>query len=219
MDAALIQTKIYQGRGKAALRIGLACNVFRPVEAADPLTNQVTTLLAAFNVRDPGYLKADNFGTSVWYADYDGTFTQAGDYLVRQSDGAIWYVAEQAQLLPIVMVSCDRKLYVKRPAAVASQTVGVLPYQGLQPSSEVNALGTPGTPWPCSILLGGRALNATPLPAAVKEGGWRILLPPSVPITLLAADILTDDLGRRFIIESAELGQMGWRINANEAHD
>lgn len=219
MDAATIQQKIYKGRGKAALRIGLACNVFRPIHAANPIDNQIATLLAAFNTRDPKYAKADDFGKSAWYADYDGTQTQAGDYLVRQFDGATWYVSQQAQLLPIAMVQCERKAYVERPSAIPTQTVGVVPYQGQQPSSVTAALGTAQTPWPCSILLGGRALNAVPLPMSTKEGGWRICLPGSVPITLMSSDVVTDDLGRRFVVESAELTDLGWRLNANEAHD
>lgn len=223
MDAALIQQKIYKGRGKAALRIGLACNVFRPIHAATPLDNQITTLLAAFNVRDATYTKADDFGKAAWYADYDGTQTQAGDYLVRQFDNATWYVSQQAQLLPIALVQCERKIYLTRPPADAPGVVGALPYSGVVACGgdpDMNAaLGTAETPWPCSILLGGRALNALPLPTSVKEGGWRIYLPPSVPIVIEASDTLIDDLGRRYIVESAELTDLGWRINANEAHD
>jgi hypothetical protein len=29
---------------------------------------------------------------------------------------------------------------------------------------------------------------------------------------------VTDDLGRRYVIDGAELTDLGWRINANELH-
>lgn len=223
MNAAKIHAKIYFGRGKAAQHLGLPCNVYRPVIASDPLSNWITTLKAAFNTGDSAYKKPDKFGTAIWYADYDGTQTRAGDYLVRQSDGNIWYVAQQAQLLPIVMIQCERKLYLTRPPADASTAVGAQPYSGVESCGNdpnMNALlGTAQTPWPASILLGGRALNALPLPTSVKEGGWRICLPSSVPIIIQSSDTMLDDLGRRFIVESAELTDLGWRINANEAHD
>lgn len=217
MDGATLQAKIYAGRAKAAAKIGLSCNVFRPALAVNPMTNRVATLPVAFNARDLAYKAPSEYGQALWYADMDGTQTQPGDYLVRVSDGAIWFVAAQQQLLPIVTVECPRKLYCVRQEAVTA--VGAVGYGGLQPANDVDALGNAQTPWPCSILTGGRALTGPPLPADVKQGGWRILLPPSVPITLAPSDILVDDLGRRFIIESAELSELGWRINANEAHD
>ena len=45
-----------------------------------------------------------------------------------------------------------------------------------------------------------------------------MMLPPSVPITIQAGDIVIDDLGRRYAIEGAELTDMGYRITTNEVH-
>jgi hypothetical protein len=85
MDAARIHAKIYAGRGKAALRLGLLYDVMRPVIAADPFTQKVARLNAAFNNTDNKYLKANHPGDPLWYGDLDGRQTLAGDYLVGRT--------------------------------------------------------------------------------------------------------------------------------------
>lgn len=214
MDGNTIQQRIYAGRGKAALRIGLPCRVFRPKSAALPLANLLTTLYAAFNAGDSTYLKPNKYGNPIWFADLDGRYTRPGDYLVRVSDGGIWFIAAQEQLVPIVAVECNRSVKITR--AADNQACGVGEYSSL--ASDVDYLGTDDTRWPASILLGGRALSANGLPADVKQSGWRILLPPSVPVTIGAGDIAIDDLDRRYAIESAEVTDMGWRLTVNEVH-
>jgi hypothetical protein len=214
MDGATIQARVYAGRGKAAQRIGLPCDVFRPINSTAPLTNKVARLNAAFNAADPKYLKPNLYNKPVWFADLDGRLTQPGDYLVRASDGATWFIADQQQLFPIVAISCNAQVAVRRQAT--STTFGAGPYSGIVNPAYV--LGTIDTLWPASILIGGRALAAAGLPADVKESGWRILLPPSVPITIEAGDRLDDDRDRSFWVESAELTDLGWRLTVNEAH-
>lgn len=224
MDGATIQARIYAGRAKAAQRIGLSCGQFRPLAPAAPLGNQVGTLLAAFNAGDSKYLVPNLPGDAIWYGDFDGRLTQPGDYLVRQADGSTWYVAAQQQLLPIVCIECNRSVTVLRGGA-ASQPVGLLGYNAespCDPGSMQTLLGTagsPGTFWPASILLGGRSQSSeTKLPSSSRQAGWRILLPPSVPVMLQAGDIAVDDLGRRYLFDAAEATDFGWRINAQEVH-
>lgn len=214
MDAATIQAKIYAGRGKAALRIGFPCKVFRPVAVESPLTNQVTIVRAAFNAADNQYGKPNLYGKPVWFADFDGRLTQPGDYLVRDSDSTTFFIAAQQPLLPIVCVECPRSLFVSRQSSGQSQ--GVSGYGGL--TDLTDALGNADTPWPASILMGGRVQPSPGLPAGVREAAWSILLPSSVPITILASDIITDDLGRRFAVESAESTDLGWRMLCAEVH-
>lgn len=216
MDAATIQAKIYAGRAKAAQRIGLDCNQFRPLAANAPIGNQVGTLKAAFNSGDNTYLAPNLPGDAIWYGDFDGRLTQPGDYLMRVADGQAYYIAAQQQLLPIVCVECNRTLKITRQQA--QSTVGAVGYGGNVPSQEVDVLGATGAFWPASILFGGKSQQSVGLPAGVKNTGWRILLPPSVPITIKAGDIATDDLGRRYAVDGAELTDFGWRINAQEVH-
>lgn len=214
MDGATLQDRIYRGRGRVATYIGLPCNVYRPTDAAVPLGNPIAQINVALNAADANYLKANLYGKPVWYADCDGRQTRPGDYLVRVTDNRVWFIAAQQQLLPIVAIDCNATVRVQRQPA--STTFGASPYSGLV--APVDVLGTEATPWPASILLGGRALPAVGLPADVKESGWRILLPPSVPITIKAGDLMTDDKARRFAVESAERSDLGWRLTVNEAH-
>ncbi len=213
MDAQTIEKRIYAGRGKAAQRIGRSCTVYRPIDALAPLGNSVRRTFAAFNAADPTYSKPNPYGKPVWFADLDGRYTQAGDYLVR-NDGATWFIAAQQSMLPIIAVECDRQVKVSRQAALTA--VGAIGYGGIIAPSDI--LGTTGALWPASILVANRPLPMTDLPADVKQGGSTILLPPSVPVTLLAADLITDDLGRRYAIESAEVTDLGYRITAHEVH-
>lgn len=217
MDAATINAKIYAGRGKAALRLGYDCNLFRPTTAANPFSNGIrTTLKAAFNAGDNSYRSPNLYGDAVWYGDFDARVTLPGDYLVRILDGQIYYVGQMQSLLPIICIDCTRSLRITRQAAATQ--FGDIGYSAMQPSGNVDVLGTPATLWPASILIGPRSQVSIGLPADVKQAGWRILLPLSVPITIRQDDIMTDDLGRRYAVEVAELTDLGWRINANEMH-
>lgn len=216
MDGATIQARIYAGRGKAAKRIGLTCQQYRPQSAAAPLANPLAQILVAFNSGDNTYAKPNVSNDPVWYADFDGRLTQTGDYLVRALDGATWFISAQQQLLPIVCVECNRSVKVTRQQAVTA--VGAVGYGGMLPATSEDVLGGDDNLWPASILIGGRKEQAANLPAGVKNSGWRILMPPSVPIVLKAGDLVTDDHGRRFMVDAAELTDQGWRMNANEAH-
>lgn len=214
VDGARLHGLIYRGRGKASQHIGLPCNIFRPLNAISPLSNQIGTVPVAFNSGDLKYLRANEYNDPIWYADYDGTKTQPGDYLVRVSDGKIWFVAAQQQLLPVMATDCNGFISIRRQPAAGS--FGAEPYSGIVDPAFV--LGTPAARWPASILIGTRALAAVGLPADVKESGWKILLPVSVPITIQAGDRLDDDLGRIFWVESAEMTDLGWRLVTNEGH-
>jgi hypothetical protein len=220
MDAATIQAKIFAGRAKAALRIGYDCQVFRPTSVtAAPLASPVTTLRAAFNAADGTYKGPSLYGKPVWFGDLDGSQVRPGDYLVRTLDGATFFVAAMQPLLPIVLIDCPRTLRVTRQQAQTA--VGAVSYGGLQVASEAPVLGLASdhlTYWPASILMGKSAGDSLNLPGSAATAGWRVLLPPSVPVVVMAGDTLTDDLGRRFMVNAAELTDLGWRINAGELH-
>jgi hypothetical protein len=204
---------IWRGRGKAARHIGLPCQVFRPQNSTAPLTNQVTALDIALNAADQKYLKPNLYGKPVWFADMDARHTQPGDYLVRDDD-KIWYIAAQQQLLPVVAIECNRRIRIVRDPPQTA--VGELPYSGI--IDPVNVLGTEDSLWPCSILQGGKPLPAAGLPSDVKDAGWKILLPISVPLRIQSADLIEDDTGRGFAVGSAELTDLGWRLEVNETH-
>lgn len=213
MDGIALSALIYKGRGKAAAHIGLPCNIFRPLTATAPLTNLIATLPAAFNSGDTTYLRANEFNDPIWYADYDGTQTQPGDYLVRVMDGKIWFVSAQQQILPTMVVDCNRVVNVLRPQQQTG--VGAQGYGG-----DTVGLETPLiTGFPASILVGPKSdKSIVNLPGDVRNPSWAVLL-PSLPgnIYLRNEDVITDDQSRRYVISSAELSDLGWRIMAVQA--
>lgn len=221
MDAATLQNRIYKGYGKAALRLGLAYSIYRPANASDPLATVLQTLPASFNAEDFGYKKPNKYGTPTWYAILDGSVTKPGDYL--QGAGGTFFIAAQQLNLPILVVECNRTLCMKRQTAPAG--VGAVGYGGATVAASTDVLGQTNADgslqkgWPASVLLKGKAdTTGTDIPSATKNVGWFILLPPSVPITLQAGDILVDDLGRRYGVQGAELTDLGWRLMAREDH-
>jgi hypothetical protein len=220
MDALTLQSRINRGYGKAAVRLGQLNDVCRPTGPANPLVSKVFSLLASFNAEDWKYIKPNKYGKSTWYGLFDRTLTQQGDYLVGPQ--GIFFIAEQQLHLSTLCVECNRKVALLRQTAPVNPT-GAQPYGGVCITEETAALGTVTAGvvtygWPASILLLGRADNQSVLPMAVKNAGFQILLPASVPVVIHASDVLLDDLGRRYIIEGAELTDAGWRMNAKEAH-
>lgn len=221
MDAATIQNRLYKGYGKAALRLGMVHNQYRPAGAVDPLATVRGTLYASFNAEDFGYKRPNKYGAPTWYGVLDGSLTQPGDYLTGPERTV--FIAAQQLHLPVLVVDCNRTICLIRPAAPVS--VGDVGYSGEVADTDVTVLGQRAPDgsiakgWPASILSKGRdEPTGTGLPATTKNAGWQILLPPSVPITIQATDILIDDLNRRYAVRSAELTDLGWRIQAVEEH-
>ncbi|MGO4151502.1 hypothetical protein [Cupriavidus sp. YAF13] len=215
MDAAKLQDRIYAGYAKAAKRIGYVYDVYRPASAADPLTAKVASLNASFSAQEWSYTRPNLPDKPYWYCLLDGRQTQVGDYVVRGP--AAHFIAGMQPELPILTVECNGKVWLARPAA--SDAVGDVGYSGSCGHVDTPVLGTPGGPgWPASILFGGRTRRYEPLPASADEHGFQVLLPSSIPVALRAADTLTDDLGRRFLVVGAERTDQLWRIDVTEVH-
>ena len=216
MDGETLNQRIYAGRARAAAHIGVECQLYRPIGNDAPLANLLRTLKVSFNAADPKYMKPNLYGKAVWFADLDARFTQPGDYVIRSSDDATWFIAAQQPLLPIVCIECNRKIALQRPAKI--DAVGVVGYGGEYPENQEVKFGQAENLWPASVLIGRRTQAATSLPATVKEAVWEILLPSTIWGTIRAADILLDDRKHRYAVQAAELTDLGWRIQAEEAH-
>lgn len=215
MDGPTIQARVYAGYAKAAQVIGLSYNLYRPLAANAPLSNLVGTLKCALDSTPSYNFKQPNeYGDPTWFALINDATTQTGDYI--SNAGGTYFIAGKQFLLPVIVVECNRMAKVTREIAVTA--VGAVGYSGNQPAQEVDVLGAGGNLWPVSIQLGGNSRERTSLPAGVQNTGWRILMPPSVPINILAGDLVTDDLGKRYVIEGVELTDLGYRINAQEVH-
>lgn len=213
MDAATLQARIYAGYDKAAKRIGFMTDQYRASSASNPLAagNKLRSFNASFNAEDMKYGKPNKYGHPVWWGLFDGRLTQVGDYLKNSHDGT-YFIAAQQTNLPIICVSCNVTVDVKRPQQQAS--VGALPYGGNTLAVETPLM----TGWPCSILQGSKGEKSDMiLPGDTKTPWWTVLLPKYDAVILRAGDIITDNNARRFVISGAELTDLGWRLTASQA--
>lgn len=222
MDGPTIQARVYAGYARAAARIGLLYDQFRPITAQAPLGNKIQSLLAAFDsTPDYKFKKPNDFGDPTWYALINDATVMPGDYLV--GNGQTFFIAGKQFLLPVQAVECNRSVVLIRPAAPSSST-GAQGYggnciaEGSPALGTLNPDGSIATGWPCSILFGGKQSHGTELPMSVSNAGFQILLPPSLPLVVNASDVFLDDFGRRYIAEACEKSDLGWRINAKEVH-
>ena len=212
MDSVLLQQKIYGGYAQAASRIGPLCTLYRPASAANPLAsaNIVASLPASFNAEDMAYRKPSGYGEALRYCLIDGTQTQAGDYLV--GGGNTWFIAAQQLALPILAVACNRVLNLSRPQQLSG--AGTAGYGGETAAGETVLMSG----WPASVLQGGKGERSeAALPGDVRNPWWQILLPQWAGVTLRSGDIVSDDISRRYVISSAELSGLGWRLTAVQA--
>ena len=219
MDGATLQSKVYSGYAKAAKRIGLAHDVYRPADPLNPLAAaaKIATLPAHFRV-DDRFARPNVYGKALWLAYVDGSQLQVGDYLVRAGlfgpvpAGKTLFVAAMQALLPILCVECNRVVSIGRVDAPAG--VGALAYNGDAPGTEASYMAG----WPASILQGPKGeKNEVGLPGDVRQPWWVCLLPAWPGLTIEPSDIVTDDLGRRYITSVCELTDLGWRLTLQQS--
>jgi hypothetical protein len=204
MDGLALADKISRGMGAAARRIGSPYIVYRPVAAATPINsrNRIIRLFAAFNAGDGRFVRGEPYGDAVWWGVFDASYTRPGDFLVGA--GGTFFIASQAALLPVQCIKTNRTLTIVRPAPV--QIGG---YSGLvKETATVVEVG-----WPASILALSARISGN-LPEA-RYGNWLVLL-PQLPAAPMAGDALIDDLGRNFVLASAEHSDLGWRLMVRE---
>jgi len=212
MNGATINAKVWAGYAKAASIIGTEYQHFRPSSANWPLSgiNAMANMMVSLNADDPKFSRPEVYGKITWYAVADGSQLQVGDYLVG-IEGTL-YVAALQQMLPIYVVDCNRTISVLR-VTLAGASEGFIGQSGDTTSTEVALM----TGWPASIRQGSKGeKNEVQLPTDVRTPWWQILLPSWTGVTLRTSDIIIDDLGRKYLVSSAELTDMGWRITATQ---
>lgn len=208
MDGAVAQKKVYSGYGKAAQFIGQDYQLFRPEDPLEPINQfygPVSTIKAAFN-QDDTFSKPNKYGNAQWRGIFDGNQTQVGDYLVGPST---FFIAGMQHILPILCIECNRTISILRPTQPTG--AGAVGYGGDVADDETPLMQG----WPASILQGTKGeKNPTGLPGDERLPWWIILLPAWPDIIIQTSDVITDDLGRRYIVSSPELTDFGWRIVA-----
>lgn len=204
-NQALIQAKVWKGYSKAALRLGVNYQFHRPSGGSFPGATTVN-IPVSLNAEDMKYGKPNKYGKATWYALVDGTSLQVGDYFIGAQ--GTFFIAALQPLLPILVVECNRTISIGRvtpPAGVGAQS-----YSGITAANS--------TPYvsgvPCSILQGTKGeKSVVSLPGDTREPWWIMLMPASVG-TVKYGDLVIDDLARRYVVSSAELTDLGYRITA-----
>lgn len=212
MDGERLQQRVYSGYEKAAKRVGLPHDHYRPINPLSPIgpSSHIGTILAA--VSEPGsdyaFKAAEYHRESTVRLLADGRILHIGDYIHR--NGRYWFVASMAHIRSIIAVRCDLILTLKRPQAPGLN--GLNGYGAdIRPLSTTVAAG-----WPASVQIAGHGRTDEPLPSDAGAGRRRILLPP-MGVTVLHSDILEDEDTNRYTIMAAERTELGWRIDAMHA--
>ncbi|MEB0133578.1 hypothetical protein, partial [Pseudomonas sp. CCI2.4] len=153
------------------------------------------------------YSAPNKYGQAAWLGLFDATLCAPGDYLV--GEGGTFFIAAMQSTLPIYVVQTNRTVSVLRVGMDSG--VGLGGYGGDTPATEAPLM----TGWPASVLQGTKGeANPANLPGDIRTPWWAILMPAWPGIVLRTSDIILDELGRKYVISSAELTDMGWRMTA-----
>jgi hypothetical protein len=212
MRGRTLQNVVQRGLGRAALMVGQDCHAYRPNSVDRPLTeeNRYLRLQAAFIRPGRSAVRAMDYGQAVWEGIFDAAYTRPGDYLVRVADGAVWFIAGQPELEPIMCVQAERVVAFSRPAISATAAA----YGGVVAATAIPLLAQ----WPASVLDGGGGgIGQAGLPGDPRGGNWRVLLPALPGVLLRGGDLMSDDLGRNGVVATAELTALGWRLTVRQA--
>lgn len=188
MRARVIEDAVHRGLGRAGTVAGAWCEVFRPDGPERPMAaaRLVLRMPAVFAAPDAGFARVPGAGRVFWHGAFDAAYTRVGDY-VRRDDGAVWFIAEQAPLMPVLCVRAGRVVDLLR--AGVPEAPGVAPYGGGGAAQAVLQA------WPASVSAG------------------VVLLPVSVGAAPRVGDELVDDLGSRSRVSSVDLSPWGWRLS------
>ena len=208
MSRASIGDAINYGNGVAGRELGAMCHLHRPHDAGQPI--RAATLLMQLPAHfEPLRQHSSGYGHPLYTGLFDAGYTRPGDYL--RGAGVTWFIASQVPLWPVLCVRATRTVSLVR--ATQPGSVGLSGYGGLVRANAAPVL----TGWPASLLAGGMGLDRVGLPGDAGLGGWSVLLPATGRAVIRSGDLLTDDLGRAGVVASAELSELGWRLDVRQA--
>ena len=223
MDGSTLQTKVFAGFAKAASRIGLPFDLYRPQSTSDAIVpgNKIATLAAAFTIHSSknfDFTKPSDYDKPLFHALIDPTRIAVGDYLNDPvTTAGPYFIAEITSAMPVLAVACNRvvSIYQPGPQNVAE---GLSGYGGTIPTTVATPFDGNETAmltnWPASLLMRSRSTRDAYLPTDSGAGMFRCLIPAFPGVSVRPSSIIVDDLGNRFVVQVAELQDLGWRIDA-----
>ena len=223
-NAAMIQSRINKGLSKAGRILGTRYAQYRPVDATAPIvqSNLVAYVTAAFSndwqlmfQRPSLYHSSDTwFGfMNSQTGPLPGGGVQPGDYFIGEQGTLFATDATSERFVALHFVWCNRTINIGR-ALDALPSGGVSSgYSGQSVQNLTSVL----TQWPCSLRIpgtSGRARDAKmKLPSDALEVFYAVLLPPlPVPFPIKWNDIVSDDLGRNYVVNGIEQTPLGTRL-------
>jgi hypothetical protein len=204
MDGSTIQDRLSKAWGSIARQIGQPYIVYKPSSNAYPVAsrNRVIKLNASLSAAKAGPPGVLGYGGVLWRGTFDSIYTNAGYYLV--SNDATFFVASQWPLQPVQCIRTTDTITIARtsvtPAGAYSGFVANLAEQLI-------------VAWPASLMAGSVHIGGA-LPEA-RFGNWTAYF-PLLPNAPQVADVLTDLQGRSFVISSAQLTSLGWRLSMRQ---
>lgn len=207
MDGVELQDRFSRGMGAAARALGMPHDLFRPHGTDQPLAGErrVLRLWAAFDLGDPGYRRPRGYERAL-RGTFDGDCTAVGDYL--QGPRGVLFIAMLPPLQRPLCVVTNVVVDVLRPAG--AEFAGLNDYGGVREPRLRPVLQA----WPAELTASGGGAPGH-LPDDAGLGGWSLLLPPT-PAPILGSDLVQDGTGRRFLVRSAELTELGWRLQVRQ---
>jgi hypothetical protein len=214
MNAAQLQDCLHRAAGRSAAIAGETCDLFRPTDPMHPLspTNRILRLHAVFLPIGGGLRRPVQQNQLVWEGLFDAAYTRPGDILRRARDGAVFYIAAQQPLLPVLCVHALRIITITRPST--ANVAGLNLYGGAIAATQT----TIAEGWPSAITsLATQGTGQAGLAAELATGTWQIQLPTSLKLQLRTTDRISDDQGRIGIIASAETSDLGTTLIVRQA--
>lgn len=214
MNAAQLQDRLNRAAGRTAGIAGETCDLFRPTGPTHPLApeRRILRLNAAFLPIGGGIRRPVPPNQALWEGVFDAAYTRPGDILHRTRDGAVFYIAAQQPLLPVLCVRALRLINISRPST--ANIAGLNLYGGAIAESQT----TLAEAWPAAMTsLVAQGTGQAGLAAEIASGTWQIQLPSSLQLSLRPTDRITDDQGRIGIIASAETSDLGTTLIVRQA--
>ena len=207
MDGALLQDRLSRGMGAAARTLGLPHDLFRPGGATGPVApeRRVLRLWAAFDLGDPGYRRPRGYERAL-RGTFDADCTGVGDYL--QGARGLLFIAMLPPLQRPLCVPTNDVVDVLRP--LGPEGPGLNGYGGVREARLPTVLAG----WPALVLSAGAGPGGA-VPDDGGQGGWSMLLPVT-PVAIRGSDLSRNRQGRRFVVRSAELTDLGWRLSVRQ---